>query len=456
MSITFTPIGTTNEIGDASFLLKLNGSTVILDTGIHPRKEGIESMPNYHSVREHDVDAIFISHCHLDHLGSLPAALSYFPQASVLMSEASAALAPTMLQHTAGVMKRQHRDENGPVPLYTRDDIDLISYVFQGVRPEHDFPVFNLEKWAHDLTVRFYDAGHILGASGIWLESKDGTVFYSGDTCAHDQEIIPGAVYPDRPVDLLILEATLGADPSAEEITRQNEEKRFATAIYDVIDNQGSVLIPAFSLGRTQEMLAMLHRLREESQIPDVEIYSAGFGEIISKFYDRTLRYTRRKNADLRLQDLDIRPLPPGDVRRGPHLRKPSIILVSSGMMAPQTMSYRLAEVMLSDPRHGIFFVGYTAPDMPGFQVRTAQRGQFLQLGPASPEVQVQCRIERFQFSAHSHRKHLLNVVDKLKPKRVILVHGERGASGWLREMIKQNFPKTDVTIAEQGVSIQY
>ena len=202
MSITFTPLGTTNEIGDASFLLSLNGSTVLLDTGMHPRTEGAESLPDYKSVRERDVDAIFISHCHLDHLGSLPAAMSHFPQASVLMSEASAILAPIMLQHTAGVMQRQHRDETGPVPLYSRDDIDLISYVFQGVRSECDFPVFNLKKWSNDLTVRFFDAGHIMGASGIWLENKTSSVFYTGDTCAHDQEIIPGAVYPVKSVDV--------------------------------------------------------------------------------------------------------------------------------------------------------------------------------------------------------------------------------------------------------------
>lgn len=456
MSISFTPIGTTNEIGDASFLLSLNGNTVILDAGMHPRREGLAGIPNFQSIKDLDVDAIFLSHCHLDHLGALPAALSHFPQASVLMSEASAILAPVMLQHTANVMRRQHLDENGPVPLYTRDDIDLISYVFQGIRSEHDFPVFNLEKWANDLTVRFYDAGHILGASGILLESKDGTVFYTGDTCAHDQEIIPGAVYPEKPVDVLILEATLGADPTAEEKSRQGEEKRFAKAIYDVIDKQGSVLIPAFSLGRTQEMLALLHRLREQNHIPDVEIYSAGFGEVISKFYDQTLRYTRRKDPELRMENLDIRPLPRGDIRKGPHLGKPSIILVSSGMMAQHTMSYRLAEVMLSDPRHGIFFVGYIAPDMPGYQVRTAQQGQMLQLGLTSPEVQVQCNIERFHFSAHSHRQDLLSVVEKLRPKRVILVHGEIGAAGWLRETIKMNFPKTDVTIAQQGVTIEY
>ncbi|MDA0710735.1 MAG: hypothetical protein O3B73_11055, partial [bacterium] len=212
----------------------------------------------------------------------------------------------------------------------------------------------------------------------------------------------------------------------------------------------------AFSLGRTQEMLAQLHRMREQNLIPDVEIYTAGFGEVISKYYDRTMKYTRRRDPDLRLQDLDIRPLSPGDIRKGPHLRSPSIILVSSGMMARNTMSYRLAEVMLSDPRHGIFFVGYIAPDMPGYPVQNARRGDMLQLGPLSPSQLVQCRIEKFHFSAHSHRQHLLKIVEKLRPRRVILVHGERGALGWLRETIRMNFPKTDVTIAEKGVTLEY
>lgn len=172
-------------------------------------------MPNFRAVRDHEVDAILLSHCHLDHLGALPTAHSYFPQASILMSEASATLAPVMLNHTDAVMGRQHR-EGAPLPLYGRDDIDLISYLFQGVKPETDFHVFNLKKWETGLSVQFYDAGHILGASGILFESQAGRVFYSGDTSAHDQEILPGAVYPKGRIDVLILETTLGADPTAE------------------------------------------------------------------------------------------------------------------------------------------------------------------------------------------------------------------------------------------------
>jgi len=455
VSIKFLPVGTTREIGDASYLLSLNGTTVLIDAGVHPRHEGLESIPDYRAVREHNVDAILVSHCHLDHLGALPTAHSHFPQASILMSEASVTLAPVMLHHTASVMKRQQR-EGAPLPLYGHDDIDLISYLFQGVKPESNFHVFNLKKWENGLTVRFYDAGHILGASGILFESHAGTVFYTGDTSAHDQEILPGAVYPDSRIDVLIMETTLGADPSAKEKTRKREANRLAKSITKIIDQQGSVLIPAFSLGRTQEMLALLHRLREENQIPDVEIYSAGFGEAVSDLYDNAARYTRRRDPDLRLRELDIRPLPPGDVRRGPHLRRPSVILVSSGMMATNTLSYRLAEAMLPDQRHGIFFVGYIDPDMPGYKVLTAERGQILNLGPGSPDISVQCQIEKFHFSAHSHRGHLLSIVDQLRPRQVILVHGERGAAGWMSETIKQHFSNTDIHIGEKGVEIEY
>ena len=428
----------------------------MLDAGVHPRKEGPESVPAFHMARGRDIDAILVTHCHLDHLGALPIALAHFPHASVFMSEASSVLAPVMLHHTVKVMHRM-QSEGAPIsPLYTHDHVDTVSHVFQGMKTDRTFPIFNLDKWTTELTARFYDAGHILGAAGIWVESLQGTVFYTGDTSAHDQEIIPGAVYPKHPVDVLIMETTLGASPSAEERTRKGEEHQFARAIQTVIDRDGSVLIPAFSLGRTQEMLALLHRLREKEHIPDVDIYTAGFGGSISHLYDRTARYTRRRDPSLRLRSLDVLPLPPGNITRGPHLRHPSIILVSSGMMAPGTMSYRLAETMLTSERHGIFFVGYVDPDMPGYRVLTAEKGQSLQLSPNAPEISVRCQIQRFHFSAHSNRHHLLNLVSRLTPRLVILVHGERGAAGWMRETIKMHNPNTDVVIAEKGTEIEF
>ena len=401
------------------------------------------------------MDAILISHCHLDHLGALPVALSHFPHARVIMSEASAVLAPMMLRHTVKVMRRLRDGGIIPALLYSEDDVDMISYVFQGMPPDRHFPVFDLDNQGPGLTAGFYDAGHILGAAGIWLKGPSGVVFYTGDTSAQDQEIIPRAVYPHPPVDLLVLESTLGADPRAERRQRRKETQRFTRAIADVIDDGGSVLIPAFSLGRTQEMLVLLHRLRAGGRIPNVDIYTAGLGSAISEIYDRTATYTRRRNPDVRLENLDIRPLPPGDIRRGPHLRRPGIVLVSSGMMAPETMSCRLAEVMLPQERHGIFFVGYVDPDMPGYRVQEALPGEMLQLHPGGPPVPAHCRIERFHFSAHSSRRHLLRLVDRLSPKMVLPVHGDLAAQHWMQEAIQRHHPDTRVVLLEKGEEIE-
>ncbi len=125
LGATFLPAGTTHEIGDSCYLLSLNGTTLMLDAGVHPRKEGWQSVPDFQRAGCKHVDAILISHCHLDHLGALPVALSRFPQASVLMTEASAALAPLMLHHTAKVMHRIQREGSSMAPLYNQEQVDL-------------------------------------------------------------------------------------------------------------------------------------------------------------------------------------------------------------------------------------------------------------------------------------------------------------------------------------------
>lgn len=202
-------------------------------------------------------------------------------------------------------------------------------------------------------------------------------------------------------------------------------------------------------------MAALLSRLRTKGHIPDVDIYTAGFGNTVSELYDRTARFTQRKDPNLRLRDLELLPLPPGDFKKGPYLRNPSIILTSSGMMATGTLSYRLAEVMLPNVKHGIFFVGYVDPNMPGYQILTSKRGHHFKLNPNTPEIFPQCQIERFHFSAHSNRRSLLRLVGQLNPQMVILVHGECGAEGWMRETIKIRYPHLQVEIAKKGLEIQ-
>jgi cleavage and polyadenylation specificity factor subunit 3 len=449
--ISFTAIGTSRDVGDSAYLIQADGTSVLLDAGVHPRREGLDSLPHYDAIKDIDIEAILVSHCHLDHLGSLPIAMRYFPHARVMMTDASEVLAPVLLEHTVRVMERI-RDEDGiaEYPLYSRTDVEAMSYVFQGFRTDRSFPIYSeLAEGGADFKARFYDAGHILGAAGIYLETPSGNIFYTGDTTAHDQHIIPKAQYPEGKVDLLISECTLGADEMAEHRTRREEKERFATALTTVLERGGSVLIPAFSLGRTQEVLAMAHDMRERGTIPDVEIYTAGMGEVLSEVYDRTASRTRRMDPEMRIRELDIRPLP-RNVTKGPHLKRPSIIVTSSGMMAEHTMSYRMAEKMLPYDHHGIFFVGYIDPAMPGQRVMNAHKGQILRMTDTGRAIPVACQIERFHFSAHSNRRQLMKMIEDIKPRWTLLVHGELEAARWFeQEIIDRGLP-TEVMIPEE------
>ena len=450
MALSVRTLGSELEIGDTSYLVDIDGRKILLDAGVHPRKEGLNSLPGYHTAKTEDIDAILISHCHLDHLGSLPVALSYFPHARVLMSEASAVLAPLMLHHTAKVMDRLALEGKYKSPLFSGSDVDLISYVFQGMDGERSFPIQSLDGGRSDLEARFYDAGHILGAAGILIERDGSSVFYTGDTSHHHQEVISGALYPEGPVDLLIMECTLGADVHSERRKRGDEVRRFARAINSVISRDGTVLVPAFALGRTQELLALLHRLRTEQRIPNVEIYTAGFGGAVSDVYDRTAKYTSRLAPELRFKSLDVLSIPPGNLNQ--ILREPSIVLVSSGMMAEGTLSNKLAQLMLPDIRHGIFFVGYVDPDMPGYRVLNAERGAVIQIHREASELTVQCQRDRFHFSAHSNRRHLLNIVDRLNPKAVLLTHGARDAIHWMKQALEHRHPRTTLLLPDKSL----
>jgi predicted metal-dependent RNase len=133
-------------------------------------------------------------------------------------------------------------------------------------------------------------------------------------------------------------------------------------------------------------------------------------------------------------------------------MRRPSVIVVSSGMMEAGTLSYRIAKAMLPDPRHAIFFVGYVDPDAPGYRVMNARPGDRLPIGPGEDPVEVGCEVRRFHFSAHANRGQLLRLVEELNPSRVILTHGDAGALRWMAESIRDQYPWVEILTPEPGI----
>ena len=298
-----------------------------------------------------------------------------------------------------------------------------------------------------------------MGSAGVLLtfeeDGQERRVFYTSDTNLRSQAIIPGGAYPDEPVDVLILESTLGADAEAELTTRKTEEVKFGEALKRVIERGGTVLVPVFALGRAQEILALIDRFKQRGTIPeDVPVYTAGSLRAIADVYDKTRFFTPRLNPDFQVFGVEQRRLPRGETAKLNALGEPSIHVVSSGMMFERTISNALAQELVESEKNGIFLVGFSKEDSPADRLLKAAaegKGTDVRLNGADRAQPVRCDVERFRFSGHSHRRDLIGLVEKLRPKKVLLVHGEEEARTWMADNIAFFYPEVEVFRPEAG-----
>ena len=186
-----TNLNPADEIGASAWLVDVDGHRLLMDAGTHPKLEGRASQPRYELVTGQEVDAVAISHCHHDHVGSLPVALRQFPRAHVLMTELSYFLVERVLHNSVNVMLRQ-REELGiaEYPLYSHVEVDELAASFQGFRynREVDWAAFHKTRAGFaSPTLEFFDAGHALGSAGIMVRGKKESLFYTGDVSFRDR-----------------------------------------------------------------------------------------------------------------------------------------------------------------------------------------------------------------------------------------------------------------------------
>jgi len=442
------------EIGANSYFLELDGKKAVLDAGLHPKQEGDAALPLYKEVTDGSLDAIVVSHAHQDHVGSLPVLMRRQPQARVFMTHATAKLSDVMLHNSVNVMARQ-RDELGirTYPLFTHREADRASGHWQsvGFGQYWTFDGERVSKPDHDLTFETYESGHILGSAGILFRAEGKKIFYTGDVNFLDQTLMRSANFPGGDIDILIIETTRGDRALGPGYSRQNEERRFLAAIEEAFDKGGSVLIPVFALGKTQEILTMLHLFKRQGELKDVPIYIGGLSTKITMLHDQLSLLAPRQYAGLQILD-SIGPhvLSSRDIQKT-QIGRRTIYALSSGMMTEKTLSNKLAERFLSDPRQSVFFVGYADPETPGGRLKAARPGDFIQLDDELSSQQVSCQIREFDFSAHAPREFLFDYIRKLSPGVVILVHGDSPAVRWFEDKIAQELPGTQVVIPEPG-----
>jgi Cft2 family RNA processing exonuclease len=355
-------------------------------------------------------------------------------------------------------MTRQ-RDEIGvkEYPLYTHDEVDDIAPIFQAYKCNREIEWASFAKTRAGLpspTLEFLDAGHALGAAGVRVCGEKQTLFYTGDVCFHDQTILKGASFDDVKADVLIMETTRGAREPQAGVSRETEVDRFANTLAKALKGGGSVLIPVFALGRTQEILAILAHLMRSGKIRRQQIYIGGLGRVFTEIYDLEAHRTHRNLKNLHLNEsLELTVLDQGATQ---NMRlNGRIFVVTAGMMTEKTPAHELALRMVNHPEHSIFFVGYADPDSPAGRLKAAKQGETFLFSASGGELTKNCTVDEFDLSAHANREDLLEFVEQVSPRTVFLGHGDAPARQWFEEEIRARWPRIKVHQPQPGVAIE-
>ncbi|HEV2390983.1 MAG TPA: MBL fold metallo-hydrolase [Verrucomicrobiae bacterium] len=454
-----TNLNPASDIGASGWLVEFEGHRLLMDAGVHPKREGRASLPLYDLAKNQELDAIAISHCHHDHVGSLPVALRYFPHAHVMMSELSYFLADRVLHNSVNVMTRQ-RDELGikEYPLFSHDEVDDIEPLFQGFKYNREIDWAAFHKFRAGFlspTVEFFDAGHALGSAGLMVRGQKESLFYTGDVCFHDQTILKAARFEDVKAGVLLMETTRGSRSVPPGFTRAGEVERLTRSIQRVLARRGSVLMPTFALGRTQEILALLALLMGEGKLKPQPIYIGGLGRVFTEIYDLESHRTHRQYPNLQLREaLNLVVLEQGQAQKM-RLGGGRIFVITAGMMSENTAAHDLALRMIGDEQQAILFVGYADPDTPAGRLRAAKQGETFLFSPSGGEVTRRCEVEDFDLTAHANREELLDFVGQVEPHAVLLCHGEDDSRAWFEEQIRQRSPKIQVFQPKPGETIE-
>lgn len=410
------------EIGGSCIYLRTDGRGILLDAGI--RQGGSrDPVPDFSMLQElGGVDAILVSHAHMDHIGTLPLVSRAYPHAPVYMTPMTADLARVLLADSLKLMNRSE----GELPHYAQEDVTAMLNRIHSLNFRVRFPLFE------DMAVTLYPAGHIAGAACIFLECGEGTLFYSGDFCAFPQKTIEGIHIPKLRPDVAVVETTYGDRLHA---NRQVEENRLVSLVAECVRDGGKVLIPAFALGRAQEVLLLLKAAIQNGQLPPVPVYADGMVRDINRMYERNPVYLRGSlgrsvmKGNEPFYTKEIQPVPP-EQNREELLGKPGpAVFVSSSGMLSGGPSVTYARRIASMENGCIILTGYQDEESPGRKLldlleETEGAGERT-LSLDGVTVPVRCRVCRAGLSAHGDQGEIRGLLERLSPRDLFLVHGD-------------------------------
>ncbi len=430
-------LGGAMEIGGSCIYLKIAGKGILMDSGI--RQSGQKDpIPDFRTLQEQGgVDAILLSHAHMDHIGTLPIISKAYPGAPIYMTAMTADLTRVLLYDSLKIMNNRE----GEIPHYSEQDVLSMLNRIHPVGYQTPFPILE------GFTLTFYPAGHIAGAACIYLVTEEGTLFYSGDFSAFSQRTIEGISIPKLRPDIAIVETTYGNRLHA---NRQLEEKRLVELVRECVEQKKKILIPAFALGRAQEVLLILRAAIQNKDLPAVPVYVDGMVRDINRMYTRNPSYLKNALAKRILKGnepfytKEIQAVAPAQKRE--ELLSgdgPAIFLSSSGMLTGGP-SVQYAKHLAPSENACIIITGYQDEESPGRQLlNLLENPEGARLSLNGSSFPVKCRIEQVGLSAHGDKFEIINLLERLSPRHVYLVHGNPDAMEELGRELASGFPCT-------------
>jgi Cft2 family RNA processing exonuclease len=448
----FTLLGPTGNHDAHLRYLGVGRAGLLLEAGLDPMRDGHAALPRLGPLEDHadyyPVDAILLSHAHMDHMAAVPVLAARWPHAQILCTEATWRLARVQLcRHATLWAEAWEAGESQDEALYGPADVqELEARVRLVERGERINPIAS----EPGLFLTPLDAGHILGSCSWLVEHEGRRLFYTADVCGRPQSVIQGAVYPPQPVDVVLSESTVAWSPRHAALSRRDEIERLALALREVAAVGGSVLMPVFNMGRAQELLFILHSLKRKGRIPPLPVYVGRRAWEIAQLYDHFATRDRRLLPDFKFHETMVDVL---DLEEdGVELEGSRIFLVPSGMMQPRSASWQVARQLVPLPLHAIFFVGHAAGGSFAKQVMQSESGDLLDFeGQRLPR---HCRVETFLFSSHSSLPELLEMVKRLKPARLVALPGRKDSAERLLEAARGQDPALETELAMPGVEL--
>lgn len=441
--------GAAHTVTGSQHLLEINGKKLLLDCGLYQgrRADTYERNLNFY-YNPQDVDAVILSHAHIDHAGNLPNLVKQGYEGNIFATHATADLSSLMLADSGHIQesdaefvnkKRAQRGEEPIEPLYTKEDAEQVASMFAGMNYEQAFEPIP------GVIARFHEAGHILGSASVSLEIEEkGRKFhlwFSGDIGRYKLPLLRDPVLPTH-ADYMIMESTYGDK-------RHNDPEQafteFRAVVKRTIERGGKVIVPAFAVGRTQELVYDLNQMMFENGVPRVPVYvdsplAVNATDVFKRHLECFDAETRKFVEEARHPALDFKMLTyirSVDESKALNERTDPMIIISASGMAESGRILHHIKNNIENPKNTICIVSWQAPDTLGRR-----------LADREPEVRIYGEVYKRKcdvatiggLSGHAGQdllvKYAMGVKDSVK--QIFLVHGEEKQARTLKDLLKE------------------